>query len=434
MARSRKFRTTRHIATSERSLFEQKLTGRYSRTLDRTDLLNLIRGGEDTYLEFKIRLVNVEKITAEIVALANSGGGAMIFGVNDQRRLEGLDDPEQVEEQLIDICRNQIKPALLPRIDKVWFDNGIRVVVLQVDDRRAPYATPDNRFFIRIGSTKRETDGAEIAELFARSHTAFYEDLPVIGASVDEIDEAVVWSYIRDLDGDTFRQPEGFPTARALGDLRLARDYGALFTPTLAGLLLFGRSGPAHERVPQSSVTLTRFSGNDLHSPVVERTEFSGNLSSLYERATSFIKRYVDLWDSRPPRAAAGRVTEQATTDPVVARSNYPRQAVGEALTNMLVHRNYSTAGAGSRVLIFDDRMEFINAARMIEGGRQSVEYGAAPRPNPKLHRIFTSAEYGMEALGRGIPRLRRTHYAFCKKQPRISLLGDEFRIELIGI
>ncbi|HEY6331429.1 MAG TPA: RNA-binding domain-containing protein [Blastocatellia bacterium] len=433
MARSRKFRTTRHLATSERSLFEQKLTGRYSRTLDRTDLLNLIRGGEDTYLEFKIRLVNVDKITAEIVALANSGGGVLVFGVNDQRRLEGLDDPEDVEEQLIDICRNRIKPALLPRIDKVWFEGGIRVVVLQVDDRRAPYSTPDNRYFIRIGSTKRETDGAEIAELFARSHTAFFEDLPVLGATIEEIDEALIWSYIRDLDGETFREPPGFPTAQALRDLGLARDLGAVFTPTLGGFLLFGRSGAVRQRVPHSGVTLSRLSGADLRSPVVERVEFHGNIGSLYDRSMSFVKRYVDLWDSRPPRTVTSRTTEPAT-DPVPARSNYPRQAVAEALINMLVHRNYSMTGSGSRILIFDDRMEFINPARSGDAVKPSIEYGVAPRPNPKLHHIFTSSEFGAEQIARGIPRLRRTHYSFCKREPRISLLGDEFRLELIGI
>src|SRR5262249_56560861 len=94
MSRGRKFRTTRRIPDTERSLFEQKLTGRYSRTLDRTDLLSLIRGGEDTHLEFKIRLVNTDKVVAEIVALANAGGGAIIFGVNDQRRGEGVGKPQ----------------------------------------------------------------------------------------------------------------------------------------------------------------------------------------------------------------------------------------------------------------------------------------------------------------------------------------------------
>ena len=44
MSRGKKFRAQRRIPDTERSLFEQKLSGRYSRTLDRTDLLNLIRG------------------------------------------------------------------------------------------------------------------------------------------------------------------------------------------------------------------------------------------------------------------------------------------------------------------------------------------------------------------------------------------------------
>src|SRR5260370_29631083 len=145
MAHGRKFRSSRSSPGSERSMFEQKLNGRYSRTLDRTDLLNLIRGGEDTYIEFKIRLVNTEKVTAEIVALANSGGGVIVFGVNDQRRVEGVDDPEQVEERPIDSCRNKIKPALLPHIDKVSFDSGVSVVVLQVDEPRGPHSGLEKR-------------------------------------------------------------------------------------------------------------------------------------------------------------------------------------------------------------------------------------------------------------------------------------------------
>src|SRR5438132_6507306 len=115
MARNKKFRSPRRIPDTERSLFEQKLTGRYTRTLDRTDLLGLIRGGEDTHLEFKIRLVNTEKVVAEIVALANAGGGAIIFGVNDQRRVEGVDNPQQLQKPLRDIYSNQIKPPLFSR-------------------------------------------------------------------------------------------------------------------------------------------------------------------------------------------------------------------------------------------------------------------------------------------------------------------------------
>lgn len=431
MARGRKFRSTRRLPDSERSLFEQKLTGRYSRTLDRTDLLGLIRGGEDTHLEFKVRLVNTDKVVAEIVALANAGGGAIIFGVNDQRRVEGLDNPEQVEEQLIDICRNQIKPPVFPRIDKVSYDNGTRIVVLQVDDRRAPHQTPDHRYFIRIGSTKREAEGSEIAALFARSRVASLEDMPLITAAVEDVDEALVWSYIRDLEGETFREPDGFPTAVAMRDLRLAAEYGGSIAPSLAGFLLFGRSAAIQQIVPQSQITLTRFSGADTASPVVETAEFVGNVTRLFDSALLFLKRYVDLWDTRPPRTSSLSSEKGA---PIPARANYSRSAVIEGLTNLLVHRDYSMVGSSARVLIFDDRLEFLNPSRTNGATRKSIEYGATEHTNPRLHHIFTSQEYGIERVERGIPALRRAHHTIARREPRISSLGDEFRLELYGV
>ena len=427
MSRGRKFRSTRRSPESERALFEQRLTGRYSRSLDRNDLLNLIRGGEDTHLEFKIRLVNTEKITAEIVAMANSGGGAILFGVNDQRRIEGLDDPEQVEEQLIDICRNQIKPALLPRIDKVAFDNGTRIVVLQVDERRAPHSTPDNQYFIRLGSTKREANSDEIASLFNNSRTAAFEDMPVISASVSDVDEALVWSYVRDLDGDTFRKPEGFPTGDVLRDLKLGLVHGISVVPTLAGILLFGLNESLERVVPQGKIVLSRHSGTAQGSPVVEQVVITGNLTLLFDKSMQFISRYADLWDTRPPRNGHGH----SESDPVPARSNFSRDCVIEALTNLLVHRDYGLVTTDSRILLYDGRMEFINPSRSSGANKRSVSYGVPGHDNTRIHHIFTSPEYGIKRGIRGIPALRRTHYAFTKSDARISLLGDEFRIEL---
>src|SRR5687767_956592 len=103
---------SRREPTSERSFYERLATD--NNNLDRLDLISIIRGGEDSYIELKVRLTNNEKIAAEIVALANSGGGAIIFGVNDNRRVEGLDDPEQVEEELREICRTQMFPPVHP--------------------------------------------------------------------------------------------------------------------------------------------------------------------------------------------------------------------------------------------------------------------------------------------------------------------------------
>src|SRR3954451_2649533 len=120
----RRFRSNqRHEPRSERSFQEYVLSTPAPQT-SRTELLRLIRGGEDTYLELKVKLSNPEKIAQEVVALANTGGGVIIFGVNDQMRIEGVDDPEAVQEDLVRICREEVQPPLVPFIDRVAHDNG----------------------------------------------------------------------------------------------------------------------------------------------------------------------------------------------------------------------------------------------------------------------------------------------------------------------
>src|ERR687896_2571766 len=124
MAR-RKFRNQRHEPSSERS-FQEYLTTPAPQT-SRTEMMRMVRGGEDTYLELKVKLSNPERIAQGIVALANTGGGVIVFGVNDNLRVEGLDDAEAVRDELARICREDIVPRVFPFIDVVAFDNGTRL-------------------------------------------------------------------------------------------------------------------------------------------------------------------------------------------------------------------------------------------------------------------------------------------------------------------
>ena len=105
-----------------------------------------------------------------------------------------------------------------------------------------------------------------------------------------------------------------------------------------------------------------------------------------------------------------------------------------EGLTNLLVHRDYSIVGSTARVWIFDDRLDFINPSRTNGTTRKSIELGATEHTNPRLHHIFTSEEYGIERAERGIPALRRSHHAIARREPRISSIADEFRLELYGV
>src|SRR5213592_2854537 len=95
-------------------------------------------------------------------------------------RVEGIDHPEEVQDELVRICREEVVPAIVPFIDRIAFDNGRRIVALDVNGKRRPYRTRDGRFFIRIGAEKRETTPEELSNLLDDS-TCFIREYPRAG-------------------------------------------------------------------------------------------------------------------------------------------------------------------------------------------------------------------------------------------------------------
>ena len=435
MARRRFRNNQRHEPASERSFQEYILSTTVPQT-SRVELLRLIRGGEDTFLELKVKLSNSEKIAQGIVALANTGGGVIVFGVNDQMRVEGVDDAEEVQQELVRICREEIHPPIIPFIDRIAFDNGRRIVALDVEGKRRPYRTRDGRFYLRIGAEKREATREELAALLDDARPLGYENVSVIGALIQDIDEAHLWSFLREFTGDAFDEAtaSGYPTADVLQrDLLLASSNGLEVVPTTAGLLLFGHDERVSELLPRSVITATRFAGDSVQSAVVERVKLRGNLSTLYETALRFISRYCDLWDVRPRMS---RPTEDEELSPVPARANYHRGAVKEAVANMLVHRDLALRDQGTRLNIFDRTIELINPRRTLgfsPVALKAIRYGLPERLNPRLSAVFSSPAYALDLPNGGLPMLLRESRAFSGKRTETYAFNDEFRLRLHG-
>lgn len=396
----------------------------------------MVRGGEDTYLELKVKLSNTEKIAQEIVALANTGGGLMVFGVNDQMRVEGLDDAESVQEELVRICREEIQPALVPFIDRVAFDNGRRIVALDVVGKTRPYRTRDGRFYIRIGSEKREASREELSSLIDEARPFRYENVPTIGATLADIDEAHLWSFVKEFEGDAFDEASvlGYPTKDVLGrDLLLAVESGSETVPTVAGVLLFGQDERVAALLPRSQIVATRFAGDTTQAPVIERAQLAGNLHTIYESALHFIRRYADLWDTRPRRFPAAEVQDA----PVAARSNYHQGAISEAIANALVHRDLSLRDFVTRIHIFDRSIEIINPRRSVgfaPAAQKAIRYGIPQRLNPQLTAMFYNPAYGLALPHGGLPELLRHSRTFAGRRAEIHSFNDEFRLRFYGI
>jgi ATP-dependent DNA helicase RecG len=435
MARRRFRSNQRHEPVTERS-FQEYLYSTAAPLTTRTELMRLVRGGEDTFLELKVKLSNPDRIAQEITALANTGGGVIVFGVNDQMRVEGIEDGEAVQDELVRICREEIVPSIIPFIDRLAFDNGRRIVALDVNGRRRPYRTRDGRFFIRVGAEKREATPEELATLLDEARPLSYESLPALGAKIADIDEAYLWSFVREFEGGAFDRASArnYPTAEILErHLLLATNSGDEVAPTVAGVLLFGKNESVTRLLPRASLIATRFGGDTQQSPVIERGELQGNLATVYEAALRFLRRYADLSDTRPSSVSSAPI-EAA---PVPARANYHRAATSEAIANALIHRDLALRDITTRLHVFDHAIEIVNPRRsagFAPAALKAIRYGVSQRLNSQCAAIFSNPAYGLTLQSGGLPMVLRSARLFSGRLPDIAAFNDEFRLRLHGI
>lgn len=394
----------------------------------------MIRGGEDTYLELKVKLSNPEKIAQGIIALANTAGGVIVFGVTDQLRVEGLINAEEVRNELARICREEVVPPLIPLIDTVSFDSGRQVVLLEVEGKRRPYSTRDRRFYVRLGAEKKEISRRELSAWLDEIRPLGYENVPLSGATIRDIDDALLWSFVREFSDDLF---DGvlphFETGEVLKrDLLLAISQDEEIIPTVAAILLFGKNKKVAELFPRARVIVTRFTGDEIKKAVVEKQEISGNLLSIYESSLRFIARYCDLRDKKnvPVKKFDGH---DAT---VKARANYLRPVIQEALANALVHRDLALKEIATRINIFDSTIEIVNPRRtygFVPPAARAIRYGISQTLNPQIKDIFKNPAYGAEIPPGGLPALLRGSRLFAGRRPEIYTSGDEFKLKIYG-
>ena len=423
----RRFRHSPRVDSPD--AFQEYLVNQPLQSTTRTELLRLIRGGEDTHLELKVKLSNSERIAQEIVALANTDGGTVIFGVNDQLRIEGVSNPEWVQQELSRICREEITPSIVPVIDTIAFDSGKRIVALDVIAKKRPYRTRDGRFYLRFGAEKREASRDELSAWLDEIRPLGFENIPMQNVAEEDFDDALLWSFASSFATEapniSLYQTSDFLRK----DLMLAVGNTDEFFPTVAAVLLFGKNDRVAELLPRSNVTVARFSGDNGTAQLIEAVEVKGNLLTQYEVILAFIERYTDLGKDKPKRKLSLVGDEVAKP-----RGHYHFYSVSEAVINTLIHRDLALRDIRTRVNIYDSAIEFINPRRTIgfsPPAYRAIRYGITQRLNPQIASIFTRREYGISAPHGGLPMILRQSTRFSDRRPEIYIANDEFKLKL---
>ena len=380
------------------------------------ELHGRMAGWEDRRTEFKEWPVHTDELAAALTAFANTDGGQLILGVNKARQIVGVADADRVMQSLDSIAYQNCEPPLTIVQETVQTPDGLVVVVVNVPkgDQR-PYRTNRGVYYTRTSSGRRQTSRQELLRLFQATESMFYDETPVLRATVDDIDFAAFARFIERYYG---QQPQDFPSGYhgLLRNLRLAQEIAGDLYPTVACLLFFGRE--PQRFLSHAHLVAARIPGRDLATPPADLKRIEGALPDVFEDAARFL--YIHL----PIRHQIQGF--QAETFPEL-----PEVALRETLVNALAHRDYTVAGP-IRVLIFDDRVEVRTPGRLpntvtVDAIRLG---GAHVLRNPMIYLLFSGLGL-VTGLGSGVFRVIQLVREATGREPDIVELDNELVVTL---
>ena len=178
-------------------------------------------------------------------------------------------------------------------------------------------------------------------------------------------------------------------------------------------------------------MNVSRYSGENGTAQLVEKIELKGNLHSQNEAIIAFIQRYCDLVKDKPKKSL------HLVGSPVAARASYHVYAVREAVANALIHRDFALRDIPTRITIYDNYIEIVNARRtqgFVPPASRAIRYGITQRLNPQIASIFSRREYGTSVPRGGVPMILKQSERVAGKRAELYTANDEFKLKLYGV
>jgi len=423
--------------------------------MNRSDLYDLIRNGENSVLEFKRDDVRPEKLAIEMAALLNLEGGHILLGVEDDGIVRGLTrTAKEAEEWVMNIAQNNLQPSMIPLWQTLAMDDSeklVGVIHLISDAPDKPYKARKGAAwvtFMRMGSTSREATREQEMRLYQQSGHIQYGRKPVSGASFHDFDPRRLVNYFRDLRQQNFPNERDVDSwTRLLVNTELMTEDRGRAMPTVAGLLLFGAN--PNRYLPQAGIHAAAYRGTVKEYAAQERAELRGAAVSLFsERQQQSGRNYpvMPMMFSGSDNAVDAGIIEQAvnfvrrnisstaTVDDGRRREfwDYPLGAVREAVVNAVAHRDYTIAVTDIEISVYSDRLEIISPGRLPNTVTvEKMRAGCRALRNEIIKDVLRDYCY-IEASGLGVPReIVQGMHEHNGKEPDLIEEDDRFIVRL---
>lgn len=379
--------------------------------------INEIVHGESKNVEFKLTLPkDSEKYTKSIVAFANTQGGKLIVGVDDNtREVIGIDDDVlfRMMDRISNAVSDSCEPQIVPNIEPQTVDGKTIIVVTVAPGANRPYYLKskgkDMGTFIRVAGTSRPAHPEKIKELEMEGARIYWDELTCVGYEVTEV---AVEKLCRDI--VKFRNEMGLPerevTVTQLINWKLLKKENDSLLASNAFVLM------TSDYFPFSKTQCAVFKGKE-RTVFLDKREFSGPIYEQIVEATDFVLRNIRLG---------------ATIHGLVRKESYelPLEAVREMIINAHCHRNLIDDSC-VQVAIYDDRLEVSSPGSLYNGlTYEELMNGHSKIRNRTIANVFNKMGF-VESWGTGVKRILGTAESYGLPIPEFQVFDDMFRVNL---
>lgn len=356
---------------------------------------------EGKNIEFKRQYI--EDIKYAVLAFTNTEGGTLYIGINDDGSVEGVENPDAVMLQVMNMIRDNIRPDITVAVDcstELMENKHVVVLIIQRGVAR-PYYLANKGIrpagvYVRQGASSVPASETAILQMIKESSGDVYEEARSLNQNL------------------TFKEAEAYFAKKHLqfGDVqkRTLQLISADGTYSNLGMLLSDQC--------ISIIKLAVFEGSK-KTVFHDRKELSGSLFKQLEDAYAYINQFNYTRSEFPG-------LERVDT------RDYPPEAVREALLNAVIHREYGIGGP-TLISIFDDRIEFVTIGGLVKGlSLADIKLGVSMLRNKNLANVFYRLHL-IEAYGTGLLKIDEC-YADCAVKPQLLATDNAFKLVLPNI
>ncbi len=384
--------------------------------MTREEFDDILKEGETDTVEFKswIKAKNTKERVAlaidELIAFANSKGGTVYFGVEDDTHEVTGCDPKYDGQRLIESIYDKTRPPLFTDISDFMYE-GKTVIAISVKQDGTTYATTDGRCLKRLGRNSKPFYPDEMSNKYSSIQNPDFSGQVVDESTEDDINKLEIYNL-----KEKIKLRDSKSTLPELEDMAFLRDLGLVKADgdkeklTIAGLLFVGKENSIKRLLPQAEVIYLHYSSENLEE-YDARLDLKQPIISVIDRLTEKIQDVNKIVNVQ-----VGLFRLEV--------AEFPEKVFQEALLNALAHRDYQNTGA-VYVKHYPDKVVIENPGGFLDGitAKNIITHPSAPR-NKLIAETLQRLKY-VQRTGQGVDIIFKEMVSMGKPYPEYRSYND---------